>query len=111
MNSVTWLQRWYFERCNDLWEHTYDISIETLDNPGWLVKIELTGTPMQGVTLPEVGGTVDHSGPKGTQDWLNCKVEDDRFIGAGGPLSLFLICDVFRNWVEQSTTPEQAEPR
>src|SRR5271155_1085101 len=111
MNSIEWLQRWYLGQCNDQWEHAYGISIETLDNPGWLVKIDLVGTPMQGLPLHEVGGarTINHSGANGPHDWLNCKVEDDQFLGAGGPLSLFSIGEVFKAWVEQNTPPEKRE--
>ena len=28
------LQRWYLERCDDGWEHSYGVRIDTLDNPG-----------------------------------------------------------------------------
>lgn len=113
MNSIEWLQQFYFERCNNQWEHRYGVSIETLDNPGWLVTIDLRGTPMQGLALRELGevGTINHSGANGPHDWLNCKFEDQQVVGAGGPLSLFLICDVFRNWVDQNSRPEQTERR
>ncbi len=106
-NSVSWLQQWYFEQCNDQWEHQYGITIETLDNPGWLVKVDLHGTAMQDVEMPEVGQLTDgnHSGIGGEQGWLHCKVEEDCFIGAGGPSSLFAICDSFREWVEAQTEP------
>lgn len=35
------LQDWYCSQCNGDWEHGYGVSIETLDNPGWSLKIEL----------------------------------------------------------------------
>jgi hypothetical protein len=28
------LQDWYVSQCDGGWEHTYGISIDTLDNPG-----------------------------------------------------------------------------
>jgi len=103
MNSIMWLQDWYLEQCDDAWEHQYGIAIETLDNPGWVVRIDLTGTAMQGVSMEETrrGGGINHEGVGGTQDWLHCKVDADRFVGAGGPSSLFSICDTFKAWVEQ----------
>jgi hypothetical protein len=104
VNSIVWLQEWYTQQCNDSWEHEYGVKIETLDNPGWLVTVDLAGTAMQGVDMEEVHhGETNHIGIHGKQDWLNCKRESDRFVGAGGPTSLLQICDAFRLWVERST--------
>jgi len=103
MNSIQWLQNWYRAQCNDDWEHHHGVTIQTLDNPGWLVTVDLTGTALQSLAMKDVGqlADVNHGGTKGNHDWLNCKVEDGFFVGAGGPLSLFLIGDVFRVWVEK----------
>ena len=100
---LEWLQDWYHRQCNDEWEHQHGVTIQTLDNPGWLLKVELTGTPLESKTMVEVGqlSHVNHQGTEGKKDWLNCKVENDVFIGAGGPFSLIQICDVFRAWVEK----------
>ena len=37
---------WYVVQCNGDWEHSSGITITSLDNPGWLVKIELVGTAL-----------------------------------------------------------------
>src|SRR5262249_14404082 len=42
----TWLQAWYATQCNGEWEHGYGLEIETIDNPGWSVKIDLNGTSL-----------------------------------------------------------------
>jgi hypothetical protein len=31
------LSRWYAAHCSGEWEHQYGVSIQTIDNPGWLV--------------------------------------------------------------------------
>lgn len=102
MNSLEWLQSWYAAQCNDTWEHDHGITIGTLDNPGWHVRIDVEGTPLEGRSMEEVGeeGQINHAGVSGAQDWIHCRVEDDCFIGAGGPTSLLLICDTFRKWAE-----------
>jgi hypothetical protein len=107
MNSITWLQQWYANQCDDDWEHRFGITIQTLDNPGWLVTVDLTGTAMQGIGMKEVGqlSDINHSGFRGKHDWLHCKVEEDRFLGAGGPFSLLSICDVFKRWIEETIEP------
>jgi hypothetical protein len=101
MNPVEWLQQWYQAQCNGEWEHQYGVLIDTIDNPGWSVKIDLTGTPLQNLSMESVArGSVNHIGLNGDQAWLQCKVENNRFEGAGGPLSLLEICEAFKNWVE-----------
>jgi Immunity protein 53 len=101
MDSLQRLQSWYQAYCNGEWEHEYGVVIQTLDNPGWIVKIDLTGTPLQNLTMEPLDiGQVNHLELDGAQDWLHCKVENNCFEGAGGPFSLSRICDVFRNWVE-----------
>jgi hypothetical protein len=103
VDSVEWLQAWYHRQCNNEWEHHYGISITTLDNPGWLLKIDLAGTALEHAAMEEVGGppVVNHEGLEGAQEWLLCRVVDSRFEGAGGPSALGAICDVFRRWVEE----------
>ena len=42
-----WIQEWFFSQCNDVWEHSYGIKIDTLDNPGWSVLVDLHGTELE----------------------------------------------------------------
>jgi Immunity protein 53 len=51
---LAWLQDWYAEYCDGDWEHRYSIRIENLDNPGWLLHIDLEGTTWKGVPFAEV---------------------------------------------------------
>jgi hypothetical protein len=96
-NSLEWLQSWYCTQCNGEWEHSYGIKIDSLDNPGWWVKIDLTGTALEDVPMEEVDEGME---VEGSENWLHCKVAEKQFQGAGGALSLFQICDVFRLWAE-----------
>ncbi|MEO8027816.1 MAG: immunity 53 family protein, partial [Bryobacteraceae bacterium] len=99
---VDWLQHWYKTHCDGEWEHDYGIHIETLDNPGWMVRIDLAGTALQDQHMDNViKGEVNHSGLDGDSDWIDCRVDENRFVGAGGPNSLPAICDVFRSWSER----------
>jgi hypothetical protein len=47
-DSLAWLMRWYVAECNGDWEHSYGIRIDTLDNAGWRLRIELRETDLQG---------------------------------------------------------------
>lgn len=37
------LQDWFARQCDGDWEHQAGISIETTDNPGWFVQVDLNG--------------------------------------------------------------------
>ena len=43
-NNFLWLQQWYYGHCNGDWEHGSGIHIDTLDNPGWSITINLEDT-------------------------------------------------------------------
>ena len=64
---LTRLVSWYSEQCNGLWEHSYGILIDTLDNPGWSVKIDLDETPFQDAVFDPVEVN------KSQDDWFFCK--------------------------------------
>jgi hypothetical protein len=46
MDIFAELQRWYEAQCNGDWEHHNGITIESCDNPGWWVKIDLADTSL-----------------------------------------------------------------
>ena len=53
-NSIERLQAWYAGECDGDWEHSYGVKIGPLDNPGWLVQIDLTGTSLSNVPFKAV---------------------------------------------------------
>jgi hypothetical protein len=91
MNELQELQDWYSLHCDGEWEHGYGIQIETLDNPGWLLKIDLVGTTLE--TKPF--RTVERLGEL---DWMNCQRSETQFIAAGGPKLLPELISVFLDW-------------
>ncbi|MDE3104456.1 MAG: immunity 53 family protein [Acidobacteriota bacterium] len=95
MDSLTWLQAWYAEECNGEWEHQYGIQIDTLDNPGWSVKIDLKRTRYSGIAKAII--TDNHASDS---DWIVCKIVDDTFEGQGDSLKLLPIVQQFRKWIE-----------
>ncbi|MFZ3377333.1 MAG: immunity 53 family protein [Chthoniobacterales bacterium] len=97
MNELPELQNWYAAHCDGEREHQYGITIESLDNPGWWIKIDLHGTELEHVpfsTLSE--GDQNELDPKGP--WLRCTVREGRFEGAGDPGRLQQILRVFLDW-------------
>ena len=47
MNVFAWLEEWYKSSCNGEWEEDYGIKIQTIDNPGWLVIIDILETDLE----------------------------------------------------------------
>jgi len=91
------LQRWYSSRCDGDWEHRLGVRIETLDNPGWIVKIELKDTPLEGTEFPEVRGLDDE------REWIDCRTTGSEFRGAGGPHMLGAIIEIFVRWADDAS--------
>lgn len=94
MNALTELQKWYVSNCNGHWEHDYGITIGTLDNPGWLIKIDLVGTNLEGCPFPSV--KIENSGA----DWYVCDVVANHFEGYGDSNKLELLIIIFLTWAK-----------
>jgi len=88
-DAIHLLQQWYLEECNGDWEHSFGVHIETLDNPGWLVTIDLEETSWAKTVVPRA--RVERS----QADWLQWEVTNSKFIGAGGPRNLKEIIEQF----------------
>ena|SRR5882762_9791465 len=96
MDAIEFLQSWYRAQTNGEWEHARGVTIETLDNPGWRVTIDLVGTPLQSVAMSTVRRE------KSPQDWLVCEVERDQFRGNGDARKLLVILQFFQSWAEEA---------
>lgn len=88
-DRLTRLISWYDSNCNGRWEHHHGVQIDTLDNPGWLVTISTVDTANP---LPPEG---EHDERRSRDDWINWRVEDHTFKGAGGPRNLPELIDTF----------------
>ena len=96
-NPLQRLQDWYLAQCNGDWEHTYGVSIGTLDNPGWTLDVELTDTSLAGKPFATLKEDMEHP-----TDWIHCSVSDLKFRGACGPLKLESVIEIFLAWAEES---------
>ena len=94
MDDLKWIQEWYRARLNSEWEEYYGIKIDTLDNPGWIVMIDVAETEYENkVFNPYILNN-------GENDWIDCKIENGCFIGAGDSSKLLEIVALFRKWIE-----------
>src|SRR5215470_11684319 len=96
MNTLQELQKWYRSQCNGDWEHSYGVKVDTLDNPGWSVTIELAETNIADRPFAKVE-RLEHD-----TDWIHCEVRDQKFEGRGGAFMLEEILRVFLAWATET---------
>ena len=92
------LQSWYESQCDGDWEHSYGIEIETLDNPGWWLSVDLVDT--QWAELSQERIIVRRT----DSDWVQTEITDGKFIGAGGPANLSELIELFFQIIQQNST-------
>ena len=94
MNDIEWLAKWYQSNCDGSWEHSYGIKIETLDNPGWHVKIDLSETDDFDVMAQEFSEDLDDN------NWVDCSISNGIFNGYGDCMKLERIIRIFKSWIK-----------
>ncbi|HEX4496529.1 MAG TPA: immunity 53 family protein [Thermoanaerobaculia bacterium] len=65
MATLDRFQKWFASQCDGDWEHGTGIRIETLDNPGWSICINIEGTSLEGRKMPLFA--IERS----EEDWLH----------------------------------------
>ncbi len=108
MSNLQWLSEFYASRCDGEWESDYGINIETVNNPGWMVRIDLDGTGL------DPDGFVPIAQQRTPTNWVECKVADGVFLGGGGLENLDEVIGIFRQYVEGKPVfpekPRRANP-
>jgi hypothetical protein len=99
MSALDDFQHWYDAQCDDDWQHAHGIRIQTLDNPGWHVRIDLAGTRLEDLPFTPVsrGDPKEHKDP---DHWIDCKVENGQFHGYSGQFQLGEILETFVAWAK-----------
>lgn len=95
MSTIKWLEEWYKSQYVNDWQHFYGVKIETLDNPGWRVTIDLAETSLADKNFEEY--EVIYS----DDDWIHCQVRNECFDGCGDPSKLEEIISTFKDWTNQ----------
>jgi len=96
MNLLSWLEEWYTSICNGDWEHQYGITIETMDNPGWHLKINVTYTLYSDIEFDEV--RIERT----EHDWVWCRKVDYTIDCMGGPQNLTEMLEIVRKWMSDN---------
>ena len=100
MNCLRELQEWYLSQCDGDLEHGYGVEINTLDNPGWAVDINVAKVDVGSKPFTPISYGVGDDAETSGDEWLDCKVSDARFTARGGPQKLEDIIVTFLAWVK-----------
>jgi hypothetical protein len=100
-NCLLRLQKWYTTQCNGDWEYRFGIRIDTIDNPGWSIRIDLTDTKLENEKWEDV--RIDIS----EDNWILCWVNDKTFQGGGAPQNLIDLINIFLGWTEKISSKQQ----
>jgi hypothetical protein len=102
MDDVQRLTRWYAKQCNGEWEHQNGVKIDTLDNPGWMLKINLEETELENRPFAgqQSGEASEEYDPDHVASWWLCRVENKQFVAYCGAHDLHAVISVFREWAE-----------
>ena len=103
MEILDWISEWMISECDGDWEHEYGIKIETLDNPGWDVEIDLSYTDLENLHFEYT--LVENS----EHDWYCWKVKNGKFEAAGDLKKLPFLLNKFKELVEEYSVEDDDE--
>lgn len=88
--TIERIQDWYKINCNGDWEHSYGYKIETLDNPGWAIKIDLAETALENIEFQR-----EFQNPKNDNDWFQIHTENNILNIYCGPENMKSTFEIF----------------
>jgi hypothetical protein len=97
-NTLDELAKWYLAHCDGRREHHHGIKIESTDNPGWWVHVDLKGTQFATREFAKIEKGLGPNGHPKDESWISCSVENGTFSGAGDSTRLQEILDIFLKW-------------
>ena len=92
METLDRLQEWFATACDGDWEHGSGFTLESLDNPGWMLKVDLNELDIDVADM-------DLSEERGGTDWLAVRVVAGRLRVVCGPRDLREALDRFLDLV------------
>lgn len=94
------IMEWYSAHCDGDWEHQKGLSLQTLDNPGWLLKVNLVGTNLENATMVPISEGCDESSHPEGEEWIDCRIQDKEFVGASDPAQVPRLITIFSSLID-----------
>ncbi|OQX97511.1 MAG: hypothetical protein B6I24_08570 [Bacteroidetes bacterium 4572_128] len=91
MKNFQWLENWYESHHDGDWEHTYGIRIETIDNPGWKIEIDIAETKFE--NLEQIFCLIENN----ENDWHGIEIKNKKYTAVGDIKKLDFLIGKFRN--------------
>ncbi|MDX1969848.1 MAG: Imm53 family immunity protein [Planctomycetaceae bacterium] len=107
MLHFTNLMAWYQAQCNGSWEHHYGIKLQSLDNPGWQLTVDLIHTDLQGRRMADIAEGCGPDGHPRSPRWICCLVRENQFRGVCDPTQVERLLQAF----DRFRTSGVAEPQ
>lgn len=95
LDSLERLNRWYRDNCNGDWEHQNGVVIETIDNPGWSIRVDLFETPKENQEFESIETNITSE-----TEWLSLKKSNTKLVGACAPSKLLELLNLVTDWLE-----------
>jgi hypothetical protein len=93
---LDWLQGWNLRQCVGDWADRYGVPLDTLDNSGWSLGIDLAETALADRPFTPIE---EH---RSESDWIVCRLEgegdDLKWCAYCGPLNLEEVLGAFQAW-------------
>ena len=92
------LSAWFAHRCDGVWEQSRGVTIQTLDNPGWMLEVNV------GAEVPDqlvfISGTPPgpSNGNIAEGEWTDCRIRGGKFVGASDAAGLRRLLEGFLEW-------------
>lgn len=102
MTALEGIQAWYLAQCDGVWEHDHGVRIETLDNPGWSVRIDVKTSSERPFQATDER--------RSETDWIVCRVNSGVFEACGGHGNLAEILSGFLEWQQPPTQRSPSVP-
>jgi hypothetical protein len=97
MTALAKLTQWYSKQCNGDWEHSYGFTIDTLDNPGISLRVDLRETYLEAVPFTK---KTEHR--ESEDRWMFCERTAEAFVGRGAPSRMEDIIEEFIRWAREN---------
>jgi hypothetical protein len=94
-NIFNWLQEWYISQCDGEWEHDEGIKIQSSDNPGWIIEINVKDTEAEYFNVPW------KLNERSENDWFGYRIENGMYSAAGDPTKLSFLLSIFKGIISE----------